>query len=179
MAFVQVDKDGNVAFFSQEEDGTLLPTGEMVQRDARELERMIDQELGRRAATGPNTPAMSEEEEQQDAWRREEEERERRKAVQKLRAEAQAVGERLGLGRIMVNEARDVFDRFDDDETATLPREQVGAALDKLGFDMDPKDSAALVGRHAQEGEEQSISLTTWMHMFAELDSQDVGIDII
>ncbi|CAN0224586.1 unnamed protein product [Laminaria digitata] len=87
-------------------------------------------------------------------------------AVQKMRAEASVLGERLGLGNMQVNEARDAFDVFDSVD-GLLAFENVGKALDKLGFDeLDSTQQAELIGEHVLEKRPDATSMTLAEFMY-------------
>ena len=100
--------------------------------------------------------------------------------VQKLRAEASFVGERLGLGSMLVNEARDTFDMFDDDETMTMDAKALGLALGHMGFDLEDEEVEGLMDRHVRNKrpEANTVTLMEFMSVFAELDNADTGLDI-
>ncbi|CAM9729495.1 unnamed protein product, partial [Scytosiphon promiscuus] len=120
----EADKAGNIITYRQEADGTLVKTGVIEKVDPQELERMMEE-----ATKAQETMAAVEQGLRQEITVTIDEQ----DAVQKMRAEASVLGERLGLGNMQVNEARDAFDVYDN-EDGLLAFEDVGKVLDKLGF---------------------------------------------
>lgn len=185
------DAKGNVKYFVQDEEGQLTPTGEVDERvDPQELERMIEEEMQRRkqqeqadvaaqeaAAAGADDGGVAPEPLRVRDDMRVKVSKEEQRQAQRLRAEASAAGELLGLLKIQCNEVRDAFDRFDDDRTALLARRDVRPALELLGFDLSDEELQELVSSHA--GEDEYVDMLAFMHMFAELDSNGVGIKIL
>ncbi|CAM9158155.1 unnamed protein product [Choristocarpus tenellus] len=176
------DEAGNVILYRQEQDGTLIKTGMIPKVDPKELERMMEE------AT-KNLPKEELEPVVDDTIRDVNENLkneiivtiDEQEAVQKMRAEASVLGERLGLGNMQVNEARDIFDMHDN-EIGLLPFEQLGKVLAQLGFDeVDAKYQSELIGTHVlkERPDAESVTLTEFMHMFSALDKADVGIDIL
>lgn len=182
----EADKAGNIVTYRQEADGTLTKTGIIEKVDPQELERMIDE-----ATKAQETAAAAlEEDPMVDETIAEVEQGLRQEvtvtideqdAVQRMRAEASVLGERLGLGNMQVNEARDAFDLFDNAE-GLLAFEDVGKVLDKLGFqdELDSAQLAELIGTHVLEARPgaDTMTLSEFMYMFKALDDMDVGIDI-
>ncbi|CAM9372180.1 unnamed protein product, partial [Discosporangium mesarthrocarpum] len=132
----EADKEGNVITYHQAQDGTLTKTGVIEVVDPQELERMIEQ--ASRAQQAPELAAplvddaigtVNENLKNEIIVTIDEQE-----AVQRMRAEASVLGERLGLGNMQVNEARDVFD-IHDNKDGMLPFEALGTVLTQLGFD--------------------------------------------
>lgn len=144
-----------------------MPTGMIAKSDPQELERMIDETLDEaKHNVNKDLDVMLTTEEQLQ--------------VQRLRAEASLVGERLGLGSMLVNEARDTFDLFDDDETMTMDAEALGRALGHMGFDLEDEEVQGLMDRHvrSKRPEANTVTLMEFMSVFAELDNADTGLDI-
>ncbi|CAM9630701.1 unnamed protein product [Ectocarpus sp. 12 AP-2014] len=183
----EADKAGNIITYRQEADGTLIKTGIIEKVDPQELERMMDEATKTQAAAAAPPPVadpmvdetMAEVEQglrQEITVTIDEQD-----AVQKMRAEASVLGERLGLGNMQVNEARDAFD-VHDNEQGLLAFEDVGKVLDKLGFqdELDSAQLAELIGTHVLEKrpDADTMTLTEFMYLFKALDDLDIGIDI-
>ncbi|CAM9236018.1 unnamed protein product [Ascophyllum nodosum] len=182
---IDADKTGNIITYRQDSDGTLVKTGVIEKTDPLELERMMEDasKAQTEVAVGPSPAPMVDDTigDVKESLRQEvmvsvvEQD-----AVQKMRAEASVLGERLGLGNMQVNEARDAFDVFDSEE-GLLAFEDVGKVLDKLGFDeLDSSQQAELIGTHVLEKrpDATSVTLMEFMYLFKALDEMDVGIDI-
>jgi hypothetical protein len=161
----QMSPDGKVFTFRQEADGTMVPTGAVLTRDPQELEHMIEEALAEKAkGVNANLDVMITPEQQD--------------GVQRQRAEASLMGQQLGVGSMLVNEAREAFDRFCDEATETLSKGSLGRALDHLGFEVEEDLLVDLIRRHS--GEDAScVSLSEFIKVFAELDKQDMGISIV
>lgn len=182
----EADKGGNIITYRQEPDGQLIKTGVIEKVDPQELERMMEEATKAQAAS-PAAPVVAEPMVDDaiasvEAGMRQEitVTIDEQAAVQKMRAEASVLGERLGLGNMQVNEARDAFDVFDDKD-GMLAFEDVGKVLEKLGFDeVDPTMQAELIGKHvlASRPDAESMELVEFMYLFKELDVMDVGIDM-
>ena len=102
--------------------------------------------------------------------------------VQLLRAEANLLGEKLGLGNVLINEVREVYGLYVRPENGGLMAvKDLNDALGKLGFDGLPQeDVKGLLERHhhgAQVG--AGISLEEFLYMFVELDQADTFITIV
>eukprot|EP00903_Cladosiphon_okamuranus_P005540 g5516.t2 len=185
----EADKAGNIITYRQEPDGTLIKTGVIEKVDPQELERMMDeatkaQEAAAAAAAALEANPMVDDTiaEVEKGLRQEVTVTvDEQDAVQRMRAEASVLGERLGLGNMQVNEARDAFDVFDDAE-GLLAFENVGKVLDKLGFEgeLDSSQLAELIGTHVLEArpDANTMTLSEFMYLFKALDDMDVGIDI-
>ncbi|CAN0045907.1 unnamed protein product, partial [Hapterophycus canaliculatus] len=140
----EADKAGNIITYRQEADGKLVKTGIIEKVDPQELERMMEEATKAQevAAAAAAAAASSAADPMVDETMAEVEQGLRQEitvtideqdAVQKMRAEASVLGERLGLGNMQVNEARDAFDVYDN-EQGLLAFEDVSKVLDKLGF---------------------------------------------
>lgn len=182
----EADKGGNIVTYRQDADGKLTKTGVIEKVDPQELERMMDEAAKAQGAAAaapvPAEPMVDETMADVEQGMRQEitvtiDEQD---AVQKMRAEASVLGERLGLGNMQVNEARDAFDVFDSKD-GLLEFENVGKVLEKLGFDeLDSTQQAELIGEHVlkKRPDASSMTLTEFMYLFKELDVLDIGIDM-
>ncbi|CAN0274521.1 unnamed protein product [Pylaiella littoralis] len=185
----EADKAGNIITYRQEPDGTLIKTGVIEKVDPQELERMMEEATKAQAAAtaaaeaAQADPMVDETISEVEQGLRQEitvtiDEQD---AVQRMRAEASVLGERLGLGNMQVNEARDAFDVLDNDD-GLLAFENVGKVLDQLGFqdELDSSELAELIGKHVLEArpDADTMTLSEFMYLFKELDDMDVGIDM-
>ena len=114
---------------------------------------------------------------------------ERAGSIQQLRAEANVVGERVGLSSIMINEVREAFDgaweegrgtplAYEGVSAAVLGNEAAGRALARLGLDgFGPVEVEALCERVL--GHKDPVSLEVLMRLFQVLDEEDCGITMV
>lgn len=104
---------------------------------------------------------------------KEEEER-----LHQIRGEANLVGEEKGLGNILINEARDMFEKFDEGRMGLIPRAKVGEALEMMSFELAEGELDALLEKYVKEGNEQ-CSMVEWMLIYSELELSDHGLDLV
>jgi len=79
---------------------------------------------------------------------------------------------------MLVNEARDAFDLYDDDDTMTVSTTTLPLVLTHLGFDLEREEVEGLVRRHVEEKGSGEVTLVDFMRIFAELDKADTGLEI-
>jgi hypothetical protein len=96
--------------------------------------------------------------------------------LHKIRGEATMVGEEKGLGNIHISQARDTFDRYDTGRKGFISISNVASALEVMGFDLPQSRVADLVSKFVSG---DKASMTEFMLLYAELELDDEGIDIV
>jgi hypothetical protein len=98
------------------------------------------------------------------------------RTLHKIRGEATMVGEEKGLGNIHISQARDTFDRYDTGRKGFISISNVASALEVMGFDLPQSRVTELVTKFVAG---DKASMTEFMLLYAELELDDEGINIV
>mmetsp|Transcript_29021 Transcript_29021/g.38139 ORF Transcript_29021/g.38139 Transcript_29021/m.38139 type:complete len:345 (-) Transcript_29021:284-1318(-) len=160
----EVSENGDIILYTQDNEGNLIQEGVIPKIDPQELEKMIDQEMGSVQKNLKQDTLLTPEAEV---------------ASQQKIAEASILGEDLGLGNMEVGEARNTFSMFSVNDKMSL--EGLSNALNYLGFEVPQKQQEELINSHKPSNsmDTEYISLAEFMHIYADLDLNNVGLEIV
>mmetsp|Transcript_14721 Transcript_14721/g.43618 ORF Transcript_14721/g.43618 Transcript_14721/m.43618 type:complete len:137 (+) Transcript_14721:712-1122(+) len=136
----------------------------MQNRDAQELERMIDHELSSvtNSVIQVDTSVTDVLEKKRLA----------------LREEALSTAQSLRMHNMQAHEVREAFEKVQHGDDAFTGRDSIGVFLGHLGMEVPEPTIEELVARHCEEPNE-GASLSEAMHIFHELDQENFGLNIM
>jgi len=160
---LEKDNQGNVFKCFHELDGTVRRL-EKQNRDAQELERLIDEELA-----SVTSSVIEVETSVSDTA-------EKKRLA--LREEAMATAQTLHMHNMQAHEIREAFEKVQRGDESVTDTDRIGAFLEHLGMEVPEPTIEELVGRHCEDPED-GASLSEAMRIFHELDQKNFGITIM